>query len=182
LENYNKALSIKSDSPSALYNRALILNRLKRVPEAKSAFKQYLNNYGYGSSSKAMTAVSYLNQMGDFEYRIHLFNRRKLVLQKISFDPVKFELEKESRISLQTIGAMTKKNSKITLYILAYQKNNKTLARKKAITIRTYLLDMFPRIKPEQIKLSWFDVPERISTGKVNHTLDDSINLFAVLK
>ena len=106
----------------------------------------------------------------------------KLVLQKISFDPVKFELEKESRISLQTIGAMTKKNSKITLHILAYQKNNKTLARKKAITIRTYLLDMFPRIKPEQIKLSWFGVPERISTGKVNHTLDDSINLFAVLK
>jgi tetratricopeptide (TPR) repeat protein len=180
LESYNHALSIKSDNPSALYNSALILNRLKRIPEAKSAFKQYLNHYGYGSSSKSKTATAYLNQMGDFEYRAHLLNRRKLVLKKIDFDQLK--LKKESRSSLQPIGSMIKKNPKLVLHILAYQKNNKALARKKAGTIKKYLLDMFPEIKPEQIKLSWFGSPERISIGKVNHILDDSINLFAVLK
>ncbi len=180
LESYNHALSIKSDNPSALYNSALILNRLKRIPEAKSVFKQYLNNYGYGSSSKSSTATAYLNQMGDFEYRAYLFNRRKLVLKKIGFDQLK--LKKESRSSLRTIGSMIKKNPKLVLHILAYQKNNKALARKKAGTIKTYLLDMFPGIQPEQIKLSWFGSPERISIGKTNHILDDSINLFAVLK
>ncbi len=180
LKSYNRALSIKSDNPAALYNSALILNRIKRKPEAKSAFKQYLNNYGY--SSKGMTAVAYLNQMGDFEYRTHLINKRKLVLKKISFNNLKVELKKESLPSLKTIGAMTKKNSKLVLYILAYQKNNKALAKKKVRVIKTYLLNMFPGIKPEQIKLSWFGVPERIRIGKMNHILDESINLFAVIK
>ena len=62
LESYNNALSIKSDNPSALYNSALILNRLKRIPEAKSSFKQYLNHYY--NSPQSITAVAYLNKMG----------------------------------------------------------------------------------------------------------------------
>jgi len=180
LKSYNKALSIKSNNPSALYNSALILSRLKRNTEAKTAFKKYLNNYN--NIPKSIKAVSYLNKMGDFEYRIHLFNRSKLVLKKISFDPLKLELEKDSRISLQTIGFMAKRNPKVILYILAYQKNNKALARKKAAAIKTYLLDMFPGIKSKQIKLSWFDTPERIRIGKQHHTLDASINLFAIVE
>ena len=103
------------------------------------------------------------------------------MLKKIDFDQVKMILKKESLPSLQTIGSITKKNSKIALHILAYQKNNKALAKKKVRAIKTYLLDMFPGIKSEQIKLSWFDSPERIRIGKVNHILDSSINMFAVL-
>ncbi|MCD4722505.1 MAG: tetratricopeptide repeat protein [Desulfobacula sp.] len=180
LKSYDKALSLRSDNPPALYNRALILNRLKRNSEAKSAFKQYLKDYG--NSPKAITATAYLNQMGDFEYRIHLFNRRKIVLKKIDFDQFKPELKKESLPSLKIVGYMIKKNSRFVLHILSYQKNNKVLAQKKAKAVKIYLLNHYSGIQPEQIKLSWFDIPERISIGKRNHTLDDSINLFGVLK
>jgi tetratricopeptide (TPR) repeat protein len=180
LESYKKALSFQSTMPSALYNKALILKKLDRTPEAIIAFKAYLKFYS--KSSKAMKAVSYLNQMDDFDYRNHLIHRRKIVLKRIEFDPENLKLTVETKSSLNTIGAILKKNSQLTLHILSYQKNDISIAEQKATRIKEYLADQITGLGVNQVKTSWFPVPEVIQIGEKFYFQDTSINLFTLSK
>ncbi len=180
LKSYDTALLIRKNNPAAVYNRALILYTLKRYPEAVQGFKKYIDAYPY--SPKIVRAAGYLNRTGDFEYRIHLINRRKMVVKKIQFQPAKTELTRESIDVLRQIGQRLKNNPDLVLYVLSYQKNNKPLAREKAGAVKQYLLDYYSTLKPEHIQLSWFDAGEKIDTGKKRYTLDESISFFAALK
>ncbi len=180
LESYENALSFQSAIPSALYNKALILNKLNRAPEAKIAFKDYLKRYS--KSTKAIRVTGYLNRMGDFEYRSHLIHRKKMVLKQIEFDSKGLNLTHESKESLVTIGARLKADTQLILYVLSYQKNNRSIAKQKAKKIKEYLANQITGLNLTQIKLSWFPESERIQIGKKTYTLDKSINLFAISK
>lgn len=177
LNSYENALAVRSRNSSALYNKALISKKLRRTSEAKSAFIQYIDMFYY--SPKALAAAVHLNQMGNFKYRVHLMGYRRIMAGKIIFEGKKEELTTPSLKSLKKIGTIIKKNKELTLYILVYQKNNRELARKKALKIKTYLQNYFLTIDHHRVKASWFDTPEIVNLSGQHWQLDESVNFFA---
>jgi tetratricopeptide (TPR) repeat protein len=177
LENYNMVLLIQPNHPDALYNRTVILKRLGKKSQERDALKQYLA--AYPSGAFAIQAVFRLNELGDFGYRNYQIGNRTVTLGAIVFEPYTAEIHKISRPSLDVLGGILKNNRRISLNIIAYQKNNRKLAKAKAQSIKIYLLNNFSDIKPDRLKLSWFGIPETIkSPRKKKFKSDESINFF----
>ena len=177
LQTYRKALKIWPQSPSSLYNRALLLKILKRTPEEKRAWLAYLDLYPAGSLARR--ATTHLNWLSDFSYRNHSLAARTVTLGKIRFDRFQDKLSKASYLSLDVIGATVSNMPKGTLHVIAYQKNNKPLARKKAISVKKYLKEHFEELgKKKRIQVSWFDVPETYFAGKKKVIANESIRFF----
>ena len=177
LKSYEKVLKLRPANPSALYNRGLIMKKFDRTPEEKKAWKEYLASYPSGSMARR--AVNHLNVLGDFEYRNYIIGSRTVTLEMIQFEPFTAKVWKGSRPSLDLLGSILTNAKKITLQIVAYQKNNKPLAESRAKSIKKYLLKHFSKIRPNRIRVSWFDVPEKITVNKKTFKLEESINFFA---
>ncbi len=179
LKNYSLVLEKVPDEPSSLYNRALVLKELKRVQEEKIAWKEYLNSYPSGSMSS--NAVHHLNLLGDFSFRNYLIGVRTIPLRQIRFKPFSPDLTPESMDSLYDLGDVLSKKTDLSIHIIAYQKNNKPLAEKKAKQIKRYLLEQFPQIPANNLKVSWFDVPEKIKIENSFFSEDESVNFFTAI-
>lgn len=173
LESYTRAIELQSDNPQALFNRGLILKRLKRTPEEKLAWKQYL--YHYPSGPMAIRATNNLNSLGDFDYRNYLIGSRTVTLGKIQFEPFSNRIWSGSIPSLDLLGEIMKNNRKVRVHIVTYQKRNKSLAQARAKSIKKYLLRNFPDVASSRLKVSWFDVPEKIRVGKKTFQEDESV-------
>jgi tetratricopeptide (TPR) repeat protein len=180
LNTYNKVLELSPENPSALYNRGLILKRLGRRSEERLAWNQYLALYSSGPM--AQLAALNLNALGDFEYRNHFIGGSIITLKSVRFEPFTATISRGSRGGLDTLGEILEGDGKISIHIVAYQKNNKSLAERRAKGVKRYLLDNFPEITSSRLKVSWFGVPEQIKVGKKTFIEDESINLFSAAK
>jgi tetratricopeptide (TPR) repeat protein len=180
LDLYAQALDIWPDSPSALYNRALILHLLGRSPEERRGWLDYISRYPSGSMARQ--ATDYLNLLGEFTFRNHRIGVRTVTIEKVWFEPFSPVLDASSHESLNVIGSIFEDLDKGTLQIVVYQKNNKDLARTKAQSIKRYLVDEFLEIQPEEIGVSWFSEPHKVSIKKKNLTIDESVSFFVTTK
>ncbi len=176
LATYEKAMKIWPSSPSALYNRALIMKTLGRTPEEKLAWLEYLSLYPAGGLARR--ATHHLNMLSDFSYRNHTLGARTVTLAKINFKPFKAELDSSSYPSLKLVGATVTNMGKGTLQVIVYQKNNKKLARKKAVNIKKYLQKTFPDLKGKRIGISWFSEPEKFKISAKKLRSDESVRFF----
>lgn len=174
LKNYSKAIELQPQNPQALFNRGLILRHMKRTPEEKLAWKQYL--YFYPSGPMAQRATANLNTLGNFDYRNHLIGSRTVTLEKIQFEPFSNRIWSRSLTSLDLLGEIMNNNRKVSVHIVIYQKRNKTLAEARAKSIKKYIIRNFPEIEPSRLQVSWFDVPERIRMGKKTFKEDESVH------
>lgn len=174
LQLYTKALELWPDNPSALYNRAYIMKQLRRTPEEKLAWHEYLAYYPSGVMARR--AVSHLNALGDFAYRNYLIGRRRVTLKKISFEPFTAKISEDSFPSLDLLGTIMKNNTNVSIHIIAYQKKNKELAEARAKSIKTYYMKEFKEIRSSRFTVSWFDVSEKIKVNKKTFYADESIN------
>jgi tetratricopeptide (TPR) repeat protein len=180
LNTYNKVLDLSPDNPSALYNRGLVLKRLGRRSEGRLAWKQYLALYSSGPMAQ-LAAVN-LNALGDFEYRNYFIGGFVVTLERVHFKPFTATISGRSWGCLDTLGEILEGDGKPAIHIVAYQKNNKSLAERRAKGVKRYLLDNFPEITPSRLKVSWFGVPEQIKVGKKTFIEDESINLFSAVQ
>jgi len=180
LDNYKKVLELDPENPSALYNRALVLNRLKRSAEERQAWLDYLSMYSGGPM--AGQATIHLNEMGDFQYRNYLIGSRTITLESIRFQPVSPEIEKNSYESLDILGSIMKNNQKVSVHIVTYQKNNLKLAEARAKSVKSYLLNKYPEIDSSRLILSWFGVSEQIKTEKKSFKADESVNFITAVQ
>ena len=176
LKNYTRALKLWPASPSSLYNRALILTKLNRKPEALDGWLDYLSYYPSGAMAR--NAVTHLNNLDDFSFRNYTLQSRTVTVEKIYFDPLTVEIANGSHASLELVGAIFKNMKKGKLQLLVYQLNNKELAKQKAVKIKTFLLEKYPEINKKDIGISWFDSPEIIKTGKGKKKTNESVNFF----
>ncbi len=179
LKNYSQVLDKIPNEPSSLYNRALALKELKRIQEEKIAWKEYLNSYPSGLMS--VNAVNHLNLLGDFSFRNHLIGIRTIPLSHIGFKPFSSDLTPEGMSSLDDLGSVLKKKTDLSIHIIAYQKNNKQLAEQKAKQIKKYLVEKFPEIPASNLKVSWFDVPEKIKIENNLFSEDESVNFITAI-
>jgi tetratricopeptide (TPR) repeat protein len=180
LANYKKVLELDTENPSALYNRALVLNRLKRSSEERQAWLDYLTLYSGGSMARQ--AAIHLNEMGDFQYRNYLIGSRTITLESIKFEPASPEIQKDSYDSLDILGDIMKNNQKVSVHIVIYQKNNAKLAEARAKSVKSYLLRSFPGIDSSRLILSWFGISEQIKTEKKTFKADESVNFITAVQ
>jgi len=180
LDNYKKVLELDPDNPSALYNRALVLNRLKRSAEERQAWIDYLSMYSGGPMARQATI--HLNEMGDFQYRNFLIGSRTITLESVKFEPVSPEIQKNSYDSLDILGSIMKNNQKVSVHIVTYQKNNAKLAEARAKSVKSYLLKKYPEIDSSRLILSWFGVSEQIKTEKKSFKADESVNFITAVQ
>jgi tetratricopeptide (TPR) repeat protein len=176
LATYQEVLGIWPYSPSALYNRALIARILNRTPEEKIGWLTYLS--AYPSGALATKAVDHLNRIGDFSYRNHYLGVRTIPLTKIWFKPFDSKLDQGSLPSLDVIGATASNMGRGKLQVVVYQKENKKLARARAVSIREYLQDKFPGLKKRGIGISWFDQAERLEVEREKLNNPESVRFF----
>ena len=180
LKTYNRVLDIWPEHPAALFNRALIMRKFGRTPEERVAWKEYLTVYPSGA--KARQAVQRLNSIGDFEYRNYLIGCRTITLEKIWFEPFTDKIDRYSEPSLVMLGEILKNNPEISIHIVAYQKNNLSLAKARALRVKRYLIEKYPQIQSSRLRVSWFDVPEKIQFKSKVHLEDESINFITAVK
>lgn len=178
LQLYAKALEIRPASRSALYNRGLILNKLGRTAEEKQAWLAYLVRYPAGA--KARQATEHLNALGDFSYRNHHLGARIVTIEDIRFHAFTAQLHPSSNDSLRVIGAIAENRHTETLQIVTYLKNNKELARRRAVAVKRFLLEEYPGIPPERIGISWFGVPQELVVQKKKQSIDESTDFFMI--
>lgn len=177
LEYYQRTLAIEQNNPQALYNRAKILHELKRKPEEKLAWQQYLDAYPAGSFARR--AADYLNVLGNNSYRNYQLGLRTVTLAEIRFQPFTAELSRQSKPSLDLVGTTVSNMDKGILNIIVYQLNNRELAKKRATGIGDYLAEEFPEFrKIRPIRLSWFDVAEKRNVLGTNLRLNESVQMF----
>ncbi len=179
LINYTKALRLWPASPSSLYNRALILTKLGRKPEALDGWLDYLSYYPSGAMARQ--AVIHLNSLNDFSFRNYTLRSRTVTVEKIYFDPLTVEIAESSHASLELVGTIYKNMKKGKLQLIVYQLNNKELAKQKAIKIKAFLLKKYPEINKKNIGVSWFDSPEIILIRKKKKKINESVNFFISL-
>ena len=174
---YEKTLELWEYSPQALYNRAVILRKLQRIPEEKLALLDYL--YSYPSGSFARRAADRLNVLGDNSYRNYVLGARTVTLTEIYFVPFSAELADGAFASLDLVGATVSNMPTGKLNVIVHQLNNKELAKKRTQSIRNYLYSRFPELqKKKRIQISWFDVPETRKVLNKRLRLNQSVQFF----
>jgi len=176
LQYYQEALAIWPSSPSALYNRALILHILDRTPEERIAWLDYL--YQYPAGAKALRATDYLNMAGDFSFRNQTLGSTTVTVEKIRFVPFTATLAGASYESLYLIGELFEDMGMGTLQVVVYQKNNAELAKERAIAIKQFLHSEFSSLKTRQIGVSWFADPQKLTIGGKTLSIDEAVSFF----
>ena len=181
LNTYDKVLKLVPDHPSALYNRALVLKRLKRTSEEKLAWKKYLGIYSSGLL--ASQAATNLNELSDFEYRNYLIGDRVITLKTAFFEPLTATIRKDSHVYLDLLGEILTNNKDLAIHIVAYQNRNKELAEMRAKSIKMYLLNnKSVDIQSSRLMVSWFGVQEEIRIGKNTFKEGESINFITAVQ
>ncbi len=163
LKRYQETLAIWPECRTALYNRALIARILKRTSEEKKGWLAYLRVYPSGSL--AIRAADYLNGLGDFSFQNHRLGARAITLGEIEFNVSGSTLESRSLPSLDVVGATAVGIPNGKLQVIVYQKNNKKLARARALAVRTSLYERFPGLKKRGVGVSWFGSDRIVKIG-----------------
>jgi tetratricopeptide (TPR) repeat protein len=176
LRLYDKVLSLNPLEPQAMFNKAVALERLKRFTEMKSALQHYLENYA--DAPLARQGVRMLNKAGDFTWRNHVIGMRTIPLRAVDFLPGSATLTERAETSLKSVGEILAEKTDLRVHVVTYVKDDKTLARQRALAVRNFVSREYPEITPERLAPSWFDKPERIKTDGGTHSLTQSVNIF----
>jgi tetratricopeptide (TPR) repeat protein len=180
LETYQAVLDLAPAEPVARYNSGLIYRKLNQGENEAGAWKNYLQYHRTGKH--AFRAVERLNTHGDFSYRPYRVGARKLILSPPLFfnDSLPDQLRKNELTAVTKILAA---NRDLKLNVVVFLKNDKALARKKALEIKAMIAELGGQEIGGRVALSWFDSPEIVKTTDTTDTTDieiaESLMLFS---
>jgi len=180
LKVFEEAISLYKKHSQMFYYYAKTLNKLNKPEEAKKYFIKYLSYYP--SYSLARGATYNLNALGDFTYSNFKIDDKILSIKNINYISGSDELEFYSKQSLNSIGNILLDNKELTLYIVAYEKENLKKAEIRVKNIKKYLLSLFPEINFKQIKIAWLQTSKNIKVGKQRFAQDSYVNFFTTNK
>lgn len=173
---YQSALERLPDNAEALFYMGRALRELGRTRKENTIWKTFLSYYRTGP--RALSAVKSLNANGDFTYRAFRLGSRWAVVKQIQFAADRADLEAESADAIRTIGREMDQHRDLVLQVIVYVTRDKPLAEKRAKNIKRALINTQPSLSVDRIKISWFDVPERLHLNGKKHELSPSVRFF----
>jgi tetratricopeptide (TPR) repeat protein len=176
LKLYDKVLVLNPGEPQAMFNRAVVLERLKRTSEMKLAMHRYLQSYP--DAPLARQGVRMLNKAGDFSWRNHVIGLRTVPLKAVEFRPGTASLTENGQASLNSIGRMLNDKADLSVHIVAYVKGDTALAKSRALAVREHIQLRYPKVAPSRLAPSWFGKSESAKTDGGTQSLDQSVNIF----
>jgi tetratricopeptide (TPR) repeat protein len=176
LASYDAVLKKVPTNGAALYNRALILDMEKKQAEAQKAWLEYLKWFPAGKF--ASRAADHLNALGDFSYENHYLGRRTVTLADIKFARSGKELIMSANPSLKLVGTIVANLRKGEVQVVVYVENNKELAKERALRVKKTMNELVPELRPERIRVSWFDVTEKITIDHKDYVRPEAVRIF----
>lgn len=159
LDAYQAVLSLSPEEPVAHYNSGLIYRALGLIPEEITSWRSFLQDNRIGS--KAFRAVERLNGNDDFSFRSYQVGGRKVIVNQQALLDESLP-EDARREELKVISSILESNEHLTLEVVAFVENDREAARKRAAEIKSMILKNSKADIRSRVKLSWFDVPEKI--------------------
>ncbi|MDM8535690.1 tetratricopeptide repeat protein [Desulfobacterales bacterium HSG17] len=180
LVQYDKALKGYPFYAQVLYNRALAYEKIGQIAKAIKAYEAYLKLYKSGSNARRATWN--LNRKGNFNYRNFLIGKRTITIESIAFKPETDVLTDDAKDSLEFLGHLMKKGKNLTLQVILYHKDNKALAKKRALAIKKHVVEFTTGLTGDRVGISWFDQPEAMRVDGKKFYLDESVKFFTTSK
>lgn len=175
LQYYQRVLQNDQHNPEALYNSALVHQRLDNKSMEQQLFNEYLISHRTGKW--AYRAVDHLHRLGDYSYRIFRIGIHQLILN-VSDLLLAGSIAQKNELKLLAHAVNRTADQEIQLVI--YHKERKEEAKETALNLRNLLLDLIGPGNAVPIMVSWFDTAETISFINGNkQELSESILIFS---
>ena len=174
LYQYEKALGINPQEQTALFNRAICLNRINDTKNEQLAFTYYLEHYRTGRW--AIKAVGYLQALGVFDYQIGIIGGRKVVVNQ------KILVGSETQARQQELERLTTyllRHPATELHLVVFCQNDLQQGKSIATRLRRQIQSFIGNTREVPIRISWFDEPALIQTAEgTQHELKKGLFLF----
>lgn len=177
VSEYEQVLSLDPGFSKANYNLGLALKLAGRTHEALAAWKNYLENRKTGGW--ALRAAAHLNAHGDFTYRTFPIGRQQVVMGPFNPDEERETIQLADD-SLDQIGRSMRASEDLDLFVMVYVKEQPEKARTRAISIKKKILETYPDIPSERIKVSWFDQEDRVTINQESYALEESVRFLGI--
>ncbi len=174
LVQYSRVLTVAPHEQTALYNSGLIYNLQQDSQNEITAWKTYLQNYRSGINS--FRAVTRLNNLNDFTYRIYQLGARKIILHQsalVKMLPIGGVLHE-----VEILAEGLRNDPRLQLDIVFFQEGAALTARKNARLLKKYIVAAVGEQEEKRIRLSWFGEKETVQTANGNYQLSESLLLF----
>ncbi len=174
LQQYDKVLAHDPTEPKALYNRALTLGKLGESAAEKQALADYLTHYRTGKW--AFRALEHLQDSGDFTFRAYRVGVTLVILDtRALLGDGQAARRREAKMLTQAVSDLPESE----LHLVVYHQGDQETARRSALALQHQLLHLLGDEGPVALRVSWFDVPEKVIDGKgQEHELANSLLLF----
>ena len=83
---------------------------------------------------------------------------------------------------MDLVGSIMNRNKKVHVKIVSYVAGDKTLAKRRAESVKMYIIRKFPDVNSERLMVNGFGKPEKVGAGGKRFDLDDSINFTTIQK
>jgi tetratricopeptide (TPR) repeat protein len=174
LENYQRALQIDPNTPDALYNSALVYQKLNDNKREIQAFERYLRSYRTGKWAER--AVEHLQQHGDYNFRSYMIGKQRIVLRMSDL------LQPNSPAQAQEIEELARSFSQTNgqaLNLVIYHQNDIEEAKKIALNLQHQLMRQLGPGRKYPVRVSWFDAAETVPlTNETKGQLASSLLIF----
>lgn len=177
---YTMVLDREPTHPEALYNRGLAYIGMGNETAAAAAWEAYLEKHSTGEW--ALQSVRKLNRQGIFSWRETLLGNHRRVMKAITFTGENAQVDRNCFQTIDSIGEFMWQNPSLVLHIIAYEKGNSALARKKAGQVKKIILQREPGIAPSRITVSWFGSPQQYEVNQKKFNIESSVQLITEIK
>lgn len=175
LKYYERVLQNDQHNPEALYNSALVHQRLDNQSMEQQIFKEYLVSHRTGKW--AYRAVDHLHQLGDYSYRVFRIGIHNLI---INVSDLVLAGSIAQKNELKMLADAVNQTAGQDIQIVVYNKEQKEEARETALKLRNLLRDLIDHENAAPIRVSWFDTGETISSKNSDkQELSESIFIFS---
>ncbi|KAB2892098.1 MAG: tetratricopeptide repeat protein [Desulfobulbaceae bacterium] len=174
LHQYEKILRINPQEQTALFNRAICLNRINDTKNEQQAFTGYLDHYR--TDRWAIEAVAYLQEIGVFDYQVVIIGGRKIVVnQKVLLGSHAQARQQE----LERLMTYLSQYPSGELHLVVFCQDDLELGKTIATRLKRQIHALIGNNREIPVRISWFDEPALIRTAKgAQHELEKGLFLF----
>ena len=177
LDAYQAVLASRPEESVALYNSGLIYRALGRNQEEIASWQSYLQHNRQGT--KPFRALKRLNNYGDYSFRTYRIGNQNIIVNQQKLLDESEPVESQ-RVELVDIARELEQNESLVLELIVYVENDRETARLRALQMKRMIMELSSSDLKPRVRLSWFDVPEKIQGADLDQAVmrSEGLHLF----